>query len=153
MRCWLESGCYLASGPGGQLMTAEEHGRAQAARFAQPPPPPPLTPSEALEQRNAELARKNSADGQAQVKKAREAAAAKAADTKEADRKLQEREGAHPQAKQAGAAPAETGNGDAEADERREPWPWRDQWRNTHHPGLPRCAWPSGPFPQQPPGV
>ena len=90
----------MASGPGGQLMTAEEHGRAQAARFAQPPPPPPLAPSEVsiLEQRNAELARKNSADGQAQVKKAREAAAAKAADTKEADRKLQEREDAQPQA-------------------------------------------------------
>ena len=62
-------------------------------------PPPLPTRTEVLEQRNAALARKNSAEGQAQAKQTREAAAAKAAaDTKEAGRKLQEREDAQPQA-------------------------------------------------------
>ena len=109
----LETGeyLYLVQCPGGTWITAEKHRRglpglliiteglrrAEAARAAQPPPLP--TRTEVLEQRNAALAARTPPRGQAQAKQTREAAAAKAAaDTKEADRKLQEREDAQPQA-------------------------------------------------------
>ena len=154
----LETGeyLYLAQGPGGTWITAEEHRRghpglliiteglrrAEAARAAQPHPPFPLAPRCSSSGTLRSPARtpprgrpKRSRRGRRQRRRRRLIPKRPTASCRSARTRSRRRCG--------------IGRNDgAGADERR--GPWRDQWCYAHHPDLPRCAWPRWALPQPP---